>query len=49
MTRKTERDEIGADLATVEALLGAVPEGDILGRRSLDDRCWRAITAATIR
>jgi hypothetical protein len=38
MTRKTERDEIGADLATVEALLEAVPEGDILGRRSLKAR-----------
>jgi hypothetical protein len=38
MTRKTESDEIRADLATVEALLGAVPEGDILGRRSLTAR-----------
>jgi hypothetical protein len=31
-------DRIRADLATVEALLGAVPEGDILGRRSLTAR-----------
>jgi hypothetical protein len=38
MTRKTESDEIRADLATVEALLGAAPEGDILGRRSLTAR-----------
>jgi hypothetical protein len=38
MTRKTEREEIGADLATVEALLGAVPESDVLGRRSLTAR-----------
>ena len=38
MTQKTDRDEIGADLATVEALLAAVPEGDVLGRRSLKAR-----------
>jgi len=38
MTRKTEQDEVRADLATVEALLGAVPEGDVLGRRSLTAR-----------
>lgn len=38
MTRKTESDEIRADLATVESLLGTVPEGDILGRRSLTAR-----------
>ena len=38
MTRKTDSDEIRADLATVEALLGAVPEGDVLGRRSLTAR-----------
>jgi hypothetical protein len=38
MARKTESDEIRADLASVEALLGAVPEGDILGRRSLTAR-----------
>jgi len=38
VSRKIERDEIGAELATVEALLGAVPEGDVLGRRSLTAR-----------
>ena len=38
MTQKTDRDEIGADLATVESLLAAVPEGDVLGRRSLKAR-----------
>ena len=38
MTRKTDRDEIGADLATVDALLCAVPDEDILGRRSLTAR-----------
>jgi len=35
MTRKTERDEIAADLATVEALLATAPEEDLLGRSSL--------------
>jgi hypothetical protein len=35
MTLKTERYEVGADLATVEALLRAAPEEDVLGRRSL--------------
>src|SRR6185295_18761281 len=38
MTQKTDRDEISADLATVEALLRAVPEADVLGRRSLSAR-----------
>jgi hypothetical protein len=38
MTRKTESDEINADLTAVESLLGAVPEGDILGLRSLTAR-----------
>jgi hypothetical protein len=38
MTRKTDSDETSADLATVESLLGAVPEGDVLGRRSLKAR-----------
>jgi hypothetical protein len=35
MTHNTERDEIAADLANVEALLCSVPEDDLLGRRSL--------------
>jgi hypothetical protein len=35
MTRKSERDEIAADLATVEALLATAPEDDLLGRNSL--------------
>ena len=38
MKQKTERDEIAAELATVEDLLAAVPEDDILGRRSLTAR-----------
>src|SRR5215212_9794181 len=38
MTRKTERDEIAADLATVESLLAGVPPGDPLGRHSLTAR-----------
>jgi hypothetical protein len=38
MTRKTERDEIAADLATVDDLLGSAPEDDVLGRRSLKAR-----------
>jgi hypothetical protein len=38
MTQKTHRDEIAADLATVESLLAAVLEDDVLGRRSLKAR-----------
>jgi len=38
MTRKTDRDEVGADLATVESLLALVPEANVLGRRSLKAR-----------
>jgi len=38
MTQKTDRDEVGADLATVEALLAAVPDADVLVRRSLKAR-----------
>jgi hypothetical protein len=35
MSPKTERDEIRAGLATVDALLDTVPEDDVLGKRSL--------------
>jgi len=38
MTRRTDRDELAADLATVDALLATAPEEDLLGRRSLTAR-----------
>jgi hypothetical protein len=34
----TERDAIVAELATVETLLAAAPDDDVLGRRSLKAR-----------
>lgn len=38
MTQKTDRDEVRADLATVDAVLAGAPDDDVLGRRSLTAR-----------